>query len=164
VTQPRRRASCETPPCREAARSKRSQVRREIVLAAATVGIFVLLRERLPHVVPVGDLLLLGAVALLLQGLARDLGRLVDARRASEPRRVTCVCLESTVGLAAIVAGAALALGWTAVRVNLSPLTWPAGLAAVLAFGVLTRDVVFDWRLLRLRREADHQASVRWRS
>jgi hypothetical protein len=142
----------------------RSQLRREIALAATAVGMLVLLRARLPRVVPFGDLLLLGAAALLLQGLARDLGRLVDARRASESREVTCVCLESAVGLSAIVAGAALSLGWTAVRVNVAPLTWPASLAAVLAFGVLTRDVVFDWRLFRLRREADHGAKVGSRS
>jgi hypothetical protein len=141
-----------------------SHLRRDIVLAAAAVGVLVLLRERLPRVVPVGDLLLLGAAALLLQGLARDLGRLVDARRATESREVTCVCLESTVGLAAIVAGGALALGWTTVRVKLGPVTWPASLAAVLAFGVLTRDLVFDWRQFRIRREADHRARVGWRS
>jgi hypothetical protein len=142
----------------------KSQLRREIVLAAPVVGIVVLLRERLPRVVPLGDLLLCGAAALLLQGLARDLGRLADARGGSQSRTVTCVCLESTVGLAGVVAGAALALGWATLRVNLAPLAWPASLAAVLAFGALTRDIVFDWRLFRLRREADHQARVGWRS
>jgi hypothetical protein len=142
-----------------------SQLRRELALDAAAVGLLVLLREQLPRVVPVGDVLLLGAAALLLQGLARDLGRLVDARRSASPSRaVTCVCLESTVGVTAIVAGAALALGWATVRVNVKPVVWPASLAAVLAFGALTRDLVFDWRQVRIRREADHRARVGWRS
>jgi hypothetical protein len=140
-----------------------SGLRRELALAATAVGTLTLLRERLPRTVAVGDLLLVGAAALLLQGAARDLGRLMAARGASESTRVTCVCLESTVGLAAVVAGAALALGWTTVRVKLAPLTWPASLAAVLAFGALTRDVVLDWRQLRLRRDVDHRARVGWR-
>ena len=141
----------------------KSHLRREIALAVVAVGILLLVRERLPRVVPLGDLLLLGAATLLLQGLGRDLGRLVEGRHVPESRKVTCVCLESTVGLAAIVVGAALAFGWTTARVSLAPLTWPASLAAVLAFGAFTHDVVFDWRALRLRREADHRANVGWR-
>ena len=56
---------------------------------------------RLPTAPGVGTLLLVGAVLLLLQGLLRDLWLLWRRGRqppAGQPRRMACLCLESTLG------------------------------------------------------------------
>lgn len=110
-----------------------------------------------------GDLVLAGAVVLLLQGLVRDLRRVAAARGAASARAVTCVCVESTIGLTAIAAGLALTMGWHAGSVRLSPAAWPIGSGAVLLFGTAVRNLVLDWRALRIRHEPDHGARVTWR-
>ena len=140
-----------------------ARYRRELALLALGIGLVAALRRRLPHTVSLGDLLLAGAALLLLQGLVRDVGRLLAARRGGASRQVTCVCLESTLGLASVVAGAALTLGWAPVPFHVGPLFWPVAFGAVGLFGIATSDVVLDWRTFRVRREADHGASVVWR-
>src|SRR5579863_6516862 len=136
---------------------------RELALDGAAILLVAALSPVLPGALAVGDLVLAGAVVLLLQGLARDLWRTATAPKAASTREISCVCVESTVGVAAIVAGLALTLGWHAGSVRLPAAAWPAGFAAVLLFGTAVRNVVFDWRALRLRREADHGARVTWR-
>lgn len=136
--------------------------RRELALDAAAILVVAALSPRLPQAPAIGDLVLFGAVVLLLQGLARDLWRVRASRGEGETRAVTCVCVESTVGVTAIVAGLLLTLGLHAGSVRLPPMAWPIGAAAVLSFGTAVRNLVFDWRALRLRREPDHRARVIW--
>jgi|HubBroStandDraft_6_1064221.scaffolds.fasta_scaffold622784_2 hypothetical protein len=144
---------------------------RELALDVTATVIVAALSPRLPHALAVGDLLLAGAVVLLLQGLVRDLWSVASVARAArasasgEPvtREVTCVCVESTVGVTAIVAGLALTLGWQSGAVHLPPVAWPIGFASVLLFGTGVRNLVFDWRARSLRREPDHRARVTWR-
>jgi hypothetical protein len=137
---------------------------REIVgLALVTFGV-ALACERLPHRVALGDLLLASAIVLLMQGFVRDIGRWRSARAAAREgagvARVTCVCVESTIGVCAIAAGAVLSLAWTSLRVGMPAIAWPASFAAVGAFGFFTRDLVLDWKQWRVRREGDHGAVV----
>jgi hypothetical protein len=117
----------------------------------------------------------LGAAALLLgQGLVRDLLRLRAARAARAARAeaaeaagpvrtVTCVCAESTIGVVAILVGLSLVISASAVVLRVPHFGWCAGVGGVLLFGFLVRNVVFDWRALRLRIERDHAALVVWK-
>ena len=136
---------------------------RELALDSAAIVLVAALSPRLPRSLAVGDLVLAGAVVLLLQGLVRDLRRAASAPRAASTRAVTCVCVESTVGVTAIVAGLLLTLGWHAGSVRLVPAAWPIGFGAVVLFGTAVRDRVLDWRAIRLRHEPDHSARVTWR-
>jgi hypothetical protein len=136
---------------------------RELALDGAAVLVVAALSPELPRSLPIGDLVLGGAVVLLLQGLVRDLWRKATAPKGGSTREISCVCVESTVGLTAIVAGLLLTLAWRAGSVLLPPAALPIGFAAVLLFGTAVREVVFDWRALRLRREPDHGARVTWR-
>jgi hypothetical protein len=136
---------------------------RELALDGAAILVVAALAPELPRSLAVGDLVLAGAVVLLLQGLVRDLWRTATARKEASTREISCVCVESTVGLTAIVAGLLLTLAWRAGSVRLPLAALPMGFAAVLIFGTAVRNIVFDWRALRLRREADHGARVTWR-
>ncbi len=104
-----------------------------LALAAA------LLTNHLPRRVALADLLLCGAMFLLVQGLVRDLGRLwrerAAARREAAPLR--CVCLESTLGVGALVAGSVLLLAWTPIVVPAARAAWPLGVVGLGAFRVL---------------------------
>ena len=136
---------------------------RELALDGAAILLVAALSRRFPQSLALGDLVLGGAVVLLLQGLVRDLRRVATAPREASTREISCVCVESTVGVAAIVAGLSLTLGWRAGALRLAPEALPIGFAAVVLFGTAVRNIVFDWRALRLRREADHRARVTWR-
>jgi hypothetical protein len=97
---------------------------RELALDSAAILLVAALSTELPSTLAVGDLVLGGAVVLLLQGLVRDLWHVATAPRAGSTREISCVCVESTVGVAAIVAGLALTLGWHARSVHLPCATW----------------------------------------
>jgi hypothetical protein len=118
--------------------------------------------RQLPHRVALADVLLVGAAFLLVQGLVRDVGRLAQARRDARTARpaVMCVCVESTVGVAAIVAGAVLLFAWTPIVFSPTRLAWPLGVAALGAFGFVTRNVVFDWKRRRFASDPTHGAGA----
>ena len=67
---------------------------------AIFVGVMAALRAHLPARLELGDAVLGAAALLLVQGLVRDLARLRAARRLAgqSPRKVTCMCAESTCG------------------------------------------------------------------
>ncbi len=136
----------------------------ELALVAAAVVVTGLLSPRLPRNASLGDLLMVAAVVIFVQSLGRDLVRLRRARAGgSSASQVTCVCVESTVGLSAVVAGIALSLFWAPVRVPMAPAVWPLALAILALSGTLSRELVLDWRALRIRREPDHLARLAWR-
>jgi hypothetical protein len=134
-------------------------------IATGVVGAFGAL---LPARIELGSAVL-GAAALLLgQGLVRDLLRLRAARAArveapGPSRTVTCVCAESTIGVVAILVGLCLVFAASPLVLRVPRFGWCAGVGAVLFFGFLVRNVVFDWRELRLRFESDHTAPVVWK-
>jgi hypothetical protein len=113
----------------------------------------------LPHRVALADVLLGGAAFLLIQGLLRDLERLARARREGAGRpAVQCMCIESTLGVSAIIAGTVLLFAWTPIVLAASRAAWPLGVATLGAFGFVTRNAVFDWRSGRLRIDPTHGA------
>jgi hypothetical protein len=135
----------------------------EMALVALATALTAVLSARLPHRLELGEVLLDGAAFLLVQGLFRDLARLRRARRepsAGPPKQITCACVESTVGLGAIAAGAFLVFAWSPVVFHPRPFVWPLGVAAVGAFGFVVRDAVIDWKERRVRRERDHGGSL----
>jgi len=107
-------------------------------------------------------LVVLGGVVLLASGLARDLARIALEGRpvATAPDRrpgELRLCLESTLGLAAVVAG----LGWRLWSVG-APAPVSLGglvlaLAAVATFGHVTRNLVVVFR-----QEPAHRNVVFW--
>ena len=151
---------------RRAAARVKSHARLEILGIALFVGVIALVRAKLPSRVEVGDGALGVAALLLAQGLVRDVVKLRAARvaaRGGQGPRITCVCAESTLGVAGILAGAWLAFALSPVVVRVPPLAWPALAAFVTSFGFVTRHLVFDWRAGRLRWEADHDGVVVWK-
>lgn len=126
-----------------------------------------LLDERLPASASIGAVLLAASCLLLLQGLVRDLWLLSQRRRqtpAGPMRTALCLCAESTVGVAGVVAGLALLGSPIGAAVPLSPLLAGGLTAGVLAFGFAIRDLVVEVRPFRIRRERDHlNLVVGWR-
>jgi hypothetical protein len=130
---------------------------------ALAVGLALLLAAPAARVLITWPMLLvLGGIVLLASGLARDLARVALEGRpvATAPDRhpgELRLCLESTVGLAAVAAG----LGWrfwsagAPAPVSLGGLV--LALAAVATFGHVTRNLVVVFR-----QEPAHRNVVFW--
>lgn len=112
----------------------------------------------LPGVLGVGALCLTVAATLLGQGLIRDLVTLWRARGAknAEGPALMCLCLESTAGMAGIVAGSVLMLGGIGGVAHLSTAVWTLGLFAVLITGLGIRDWVLQFKPLQIVHIPDH--------
>ena len=130
---------------------------------ALAVGLALLLAAPAARVLITWPMLIvLGGVVLLASGLARDLARIALEGRpmATAPDRhpgELRLCLESTLGLAAVAAG----LGWrfwspgAPAPVSLGGLV--LALAAVATFGHVTRNLVVVFR-----QEPAHRNVVFW--
>lgn len=141
-----------------------------VVLAVGEVWV---LARRLPEALPVGSLVAGCGLALLLQGLVRDLFTLAHhmrARRRGETALAAeeraCMCLESLVGLPLVLAGGALAVAFLGGEVRFTWWTWPVLAALIWGGGFLMRDLVLEWRpRWRIARVKDHGAIiVQWRA
>ena len=137
----------------------------EVGAIVVIVGVVAGIRSQLPARLELGDAVLFAAALLLVQGLIRDLARVRAARRlaAQSPRKVTCMCAESTIGATAIFAGLILVFLLTPVILRPPAFAWPISFAAVTLFGFATRHLVLDWRERRFRWEPDHNVTVAWR-
>lgn len=112
-------------------------------------------------------------LALLLQGFVRDLATLAHQarrRRAGRPEPApearACLCLESTVGLPVVLAGAALSVAYADSKLALAPWAWPLATGLVGGLGFAIRDLVLEWSpRLRIARIANPgSVLVRWRA
>ena len=97
-----------------------------LTLVTALVALF---SGRLPRRVDLGDVMLLGAAFLLVQGRAPSRRRALDAgavgrRSRGAPARTSRACAESTLGISAIVAGSVLLFAWTPIRLPASRIAW----------------------------------------
>ena len=118
-----------------------------------------MIAERLPTQIGIGSLLLTASVLLLLQGLIRDLWLLSERRRQSHtgPRKeALCMCVESTVGVTGVVAGLIVLGGAADSTLFVSPMLWSILTVTVLTIGFGIKDLVFEWRPFRIRRDKDH--------
>ncbi len=139
----------------------------ELALIPLAVAAVAFLGHALPDRLGTGSLLVIACLAWLVQGGVRDLWILYQLKTApsTAPRRkLACMCLESSAGMAGIILGLVLALSGVGGEVALSPARW-AGLAAlVFAAGFLLKDFVITWRPLGLRRDPEHHSIVfTWR-
>ena len=116
----------------------------------------------LPTQLGTGSLLVIACLAWLIQGGLRDLWLLylVKSQPAQAPRRLACMCLESSFGLTGIVVGVILALCNVGGSVALSPARWMLLAAAVFMVGFLAKDLIISWRPLGVRRDPDHHSIV----
>jgi hypothetical protein len=122
----------------------------------------------LPAPTPLWLVVLCVSAWLLLQSLARDVAILVRSRRAPTPepgREAQCFCLESTVGLTGVIAGAVLVGLGCSTRVNISHVAFSLAVTATMALCFGIKDLVITWNPLGLRRDQDHlNLIVRWKS
>jgi hypothetical protein len=120
-----------------------------------------------PSPTPLWQLLLGVSALLLLQSLVRDVAIVLRTRGAAsgEPRKeASCMCLESTLGVTGIVAGAILVGVGSSAQVAVGRLGFMLAVAGTMALGFIIKDWVISWRPLGMRREKDHlNLIVRWR-
>ncbi len=116
----------------------------------------------LPAQLGTGPLLVIACLAWLVQGGLRDLWLLylLKSQPVKTPRRLACMCLESSVGLTGVVVGVVLALCNLGGQVALSPARWMLLAAVVFTVGFLAKDLVISWRPLGVRRDPDHHSIV----
>lgn len=116
-----------------------------------------------PALLDAGPLLVIASLTWLVQGGLRDLWLLYLVNRqpaANPPRRLACMCLESSAGLTGVVVGVILALCDLGGPVTLSPSRWMLFTAVVLTLGFLAKDLIISWRPLGVRRDPDHHSIV----
>lgn len=107
-------------------------------------------------------IVLYASALLLLQGLIRDITLLMISKPNAneETIQATCLCVESSIGMTGIIAGAVLiGIGFDS-TLNMSPLKWSMGIMGVLVIGFLIKDFVIQAIPLRIYRDKDHMNIV----
>jgi hypothetical protein len=135
----------------------------ELALIPVAVALVGLASPHLPSRLGTGPLLVIACLTWLVQGGLRDLWLLYLVKRRpahSPPRRLACMCLESSVGLTGVLVGVVLALCDLGRTFLLTPARWMLLAAIVLTLGFLARDLIISWRPLGLRRDPDHHSIV----
>lgn len=139
----------------------------ELALIPPAVAVVWLGGSALPARLGTGPLLVIACLAWLVQGGLRDiwlLCRMKTQPAPAAPRRLACMCLESSAGMTGIVVGLGLALSGLGGEIALGPGRWALLAAGVFATGFLLKDFVIAWRPLGLRRDPEHHSIVfTWR-
>jgi hypothetical protein len=140
----------------------RNREKIELSLIPVVVAAVGLANHWLPTQLGTGALLIIACLMLLVQGGMRDLWllRQLKSQPTAAPRRLACMCLESSVGLTGVVVGGFLTLSGIGGKVALGPIRWMLLTAAVLTLGFLAKDLVISWRPLGVRRDPDHHSIV----
>ncbi len=139
----------------------KSRQKVEIGLIPVAVIMVGLASRRLPVQVGVGALLVIACLIWLVEGGLRDLWLLYLLKsQPAAPRRLACMCLESSVGLTGVVVGVILALCNVGGQIAFNPARWMLLTATVLALGFVAKDFVISWRPLGVRRDPDHHSIV----
>ena len=134
----------------------------ELALIPVAVALAGLSARWLPGQLGTGELLVIACLAWLAQGGLRDIWLLylLKSQPSAAPRRLACMCLESSVGLTGVVLGVVLALCGLGGQITLTPARWMLLAAAVLTLGFLARDLVISWRPPGIRRDPDHHSII----
>lgn len=137
----------------------------ELAIIGCAVAGLALFGRRLPETIELGSLVAVCALGLLGQGLVRDLHVLASRRTQAPTEEAACMCVESTIGLGAVLAGVFLTALGVAREIRVPSWLWPIlGLCVWLA-GYAIKDWVIQWSPWRLRRIKDHGSMiVRWRA
>ncbi|MBZ0271307.1 hypothetical protein K8I61_04675 [bacterium] len=101
----------------------------------------------------------IGALAglLFVQGLLRDIARLLILPAAGERHRVLCLCAESSVALTLLVVALGLALIGVTQSIEISGGAAVFAGGATLLFGFVSKNYV-----LSIRKEKDHGSVIVW--
>ena len=120
-----------------------------------------------PSPTPVWQIVLGISALLLFQSLVRDVAILLRARHAAsnEARKeAQCFCLESTIGVTGVVAGAALVGLGSSTHITIGRWEFLLIAAGTMALGFAIKDLVITWKPLGVRRETNHlNVIVRWK-
>jgi hypothetical protein len=103
-----------------------------------------------------GEATLYLSALLLAQGLVRDLLMLLRNRSAAHGgtfQESQCLCLESAIGVAGVIAGSALLGSFGAMSLPVDHLEFFLAVTATLAIGFLLKEFVITWNPLGIRRE-----------
>jgi len=121
----------------------------------------------LPGRLELGSFFAVAAVALLGQGLLRDVWLLAKQRRAGsevQQEEMRCMCMESTVGLSGVLIGVLVTALAIPVTIKMAEWAWPLAGGLVWGVGFAIKDVVIQWGPWKVRRVKDHGSIlVRWR-
>jgi hypothetical protein len=116
---------------------------------------------------PVWQIVLAFSALLLAQSLVRDVAILLRNRRspANEPHKeAQCFCLESTVGVTGVVAGALLAGLSSSTQITIGRWIFLLAVVGTMTLGFLVKDWVISWKPFGVRREKNHlNLIVRWK-
>jgi len=135
----------------------------ELTLIPVLGAGFWLMAPLLPDRIGVGKLLLWTSAMLLLQSLVRDLWLLARRKSNLGPRflkKARCMCVESTIGITGIVAGAVILGSGVDRLVTMREWSWGLLVMLIVATGLLIKDFVVEWGPLRFRRDKDHMNIV----
>lgn len=143
----------------------------EIALIAFVVAACGWWRHNFPVCRTLGDVLVLLASLFLLQSLLRDVWlwlrlRFTASDAQSHPVERQCMCVESLLGLSAVMVGLLLMIagGGRFLTMHVPATGWPIIFGVVLICGFLLKDLVLDWSQKRILRERDHSNLLpRWR-
>ena len=140
----------------------------EIALVPVVGAVVLLVGASLPTSIGIGSLVLASSVLILLQGLLRDLW-LLSRRKATQQtggtHEILCMCVESTVGVTCVVAGLFILGSALNTQVPMTAWLWSLLATAILAIGFAVKDLIFEFRPFRVRRDKDHLNIVfSWKS
>jgi hypothetical protein len=118
-----------------------------------------------PDSISVGRFVLSMSAIFLVQTLLRDLWLLASQRfekgRPAQP--MSAFCVESAVGIFAVVVGCGLLFIPLSTRVSLGNTGWSISIFLTMLLCFVLRDYVFQWRPWRIYKEPDHvNIVVRW--
>jgi hypothetical protein len=140
----------------------------EILLIGILASMSWLAWPYFPSPIPLWQIVLGVSTLLLLQSLVRDVAILLRTRRSASNelrKEAQCFCLESTVGVTGVVAGAALVGLGSSTNVTISRWDFFLAVAGTMALSFVIKDLVISWKPLGVRREKDHlNLIVRWKS
>jgi hypothetical protein len=139
----------------------------EVLAIGAVASLSWLAWPYFPSPTPLWQIVLGVSGLLLAQSLVRDVAIVLRTRGAAsgEPRKeASCMCLESTIGVTGIVAGALLVGLGSSAQVALGRAGFFLAVTGTMALGFIIKDWVISWRPLGVRREKDHlNVIVRWK-
>ena len=125
-----------------------------ILIPILAIGVW-LITPWLPAETDLGLLLLYLSAIYLLQSLLRDISLLIQQKKipsTGDQRTAQCLCVESTIGIAVIVAGAALLGTGITYPVVIRQWGWSVLVTSVLISGFIIKDYVIErnpWRIYR---------------
>jgi hypothetical protein len=133
----------------------------EAALIGLSVAVVALESTHFPESLEAGALVAGAALALLLQGFARDVCSLAHGGRDRVPgESAACICAESTVGLSGVLVGLAFTLAGVGGAIALKQWVWPVLAALVWSQGFMMKDFVIQWRPWAIRRIKDHGSII----